>query len=104
MPHPRDSSFGSLIHNSADEFAAAMRMDDRRQRTAGEHIVDDAEIVEYLERAGLDPIASRAREELCCLVDDPDFDPAAGEIDLERYTAGPAPAISTLVSISAFLW
>lgn len=42
-----------------------MGMDDRRQRTAGEHIVDDAEIVEYLERAGLDPIASRPKVATC---------------------------------------
>jgi hypothetical protein len=61
-----------------------MRMDDRRQRTVGAHMVDDAEIVEYLERARLDPIASRAGEELRCLVDDLDFDPPAGAIDLER--------------------
>ena len=88
----------------ADEFAAAMRMDDRLQRTVGEHMVDDPEIVEYLGLARLDPIASRAGEELRCLVDDPDFDPAAGAIDLELNAVGPAPAISTLVSISAFLW
>jgi hypothetical protein len=65
----------------------------------GEHIVDDAEIVEYLERARLDPIASRAGEVLCCLVDDADFVPRRARSIASVNPVGPAPAISTLVSI-----
>jgi hypothetical protein len=58
-----------------------MCVDDRPRRTVAQHLFDDAEIVEYLERARLDPIASRAGKERRRLIDDADFDPAAGEID-----------------------
>ena len=56
----------------------------RVRRTGGENRVNYAEIIEDLECARLDALATRPLEGRCCGVDQTKRDPAAREIERER--------------------
>ena len=80
-----------------------------RQPAVGDLAIDEAEIAEHLQGAGLDALAARAGLRAGGSLDQPEGDAAAGELNGQGQTGRQAPAISTVspsvavVSVSVVL-
>ena len=57
--------------------------------SAGDHVVEGAEIGEHFLGAGLDALGAGSVEAALGLVDDADVEPASGEVDGQRGADGP---------------
>jgi hypothetical protein len=80
-----DRERGALPH----ELAVDVRPQRLGQLPRGEDRVDHPEVVEHLERAGLQAVAAGARERRVGPVDDADGDAAAGEVDRQGQPGRP---------------